>query len=166
MSSLSRASYSRSRRAPATQRNDNDTRSSLPKKDQKVSHQVSRSWTAVSAFLIEKTYCHHYRRLSAHSAASIYLLYQYLEELRQNNAEIKPDFTDQSFTVVGSLTTLDASFTFTVGVENVNVIRSNSVAGFSAKQNPTNDKGHTGVQRLNAARNIIWLLKEKLKGPF
>ena len=88
---------------------------------------------------------------------------QYLEKLRQINAELQPDFTDQSFTVVGSLATLDAAITFAEGVENVNVIRSDSAAGFSAKPNPTNDKVHTGVQRLNAARNILWLLKEKLK---
>lgn len=53
--------------------------------------------------------------------------------------------------------------TFAEGIENVNVIRSDSAAGFSAKPNPTNDKVHTGVQRLNAARNMLWLLKEKLK---
>ncbi|KAL9980375.1 hypothetical protein ACROYT_G008952 [Oculina patagonica] len=88
---------------------------------------------------------------------------QYLEELRKTNAELKPDFTDQSFTVVGSLATLDAAITFAEGVENVNVIRSDNAAGFTAKPNPTNDKVHTGVQRLNAARNILWLLKEKLK---
>ena len=88
---------------------------------------------------------------------------QYLDEIRRTNAELKPDFTDQSFTVVGSLATLDAAITFAEGVENVNVIRSDNAAGFPAKPNPTNDKVHTGVQRLNAARNIIWLLKEKLK---
>lgn len=88
---------------------------------------------------------------------------QYLEEIRQTNPNLKPDFSDQSFTVVGSLATLDASITFAEGIENVNVIRSDSAAGFSAKPNPTNDKVHTGVQRLNAARNILWLLKEKLK---
>jgi len=88
---------------------------------------------------------------------------QYLDELRQTNAELKPDFTDQNFAVVGSLATLDAAITFAEGVENVNVIRKDTAAGFPGKPNPTNDKLHTGVQRLNAARNIIWLVKEKLK---
>lgn len=86
---------------------------------------------------------------------------QYLEELRRT--KLKPDFTDQSFTVVGSLATLDAAITFAEGVENVNVIPSIKAAEFQGKPNPTNDKLHTAVQRLNAARNIIWLLKEKLK---
>ena len=88
---------------------------------------------------------------------------QYLDELKQTNAELKPDFTDQNFAVVGSLATLDAAITFAEGVENVNVIRKDNAAGFPGKPNPTNDKLHTGVQRLNAARNVIWLIKEKLK---
>ena len=70
---------------------------------------------------------------------------QYLEEIRQTNPNLKHDFSDQSFTVVGSLATLDASITFAEGIENVNVIRSDSAAGFPAKPNPTNDKVHTGV---------------------
>ena len=88
---------------------------------------------------------------------------QYLEELRQTNAQLKPDFTDQNFAVVGSLATLDAVITFSEGVENVNVIRRDNAAGFPGKPNPTSDKLHTGVQRLNAARNMIWLIKAKLK---
>lgn len=88
---------------------------------------------------------------------------QYLEELRQTNAQLKPDFTDQNFAVVGSLATLDAAITVAEGVENVNVIRRDNAAGFPGKPNPTSDKLHTGVQRLNAARNIVWLIKEKLK---
>ena len=88
---------------------------------------------------------------------------QNLDELRQTNAELKPDFTDQNFAVVGSLATLDAAITFAEGVESVNVIRKDIAAGFPGKPNPTNDKLHTGIQRLNAARNIIWLIKEKLQ---
>lgn len=64
---------------------------------------------------------------------------------------------------MSSLAPFDAFIAFAEGIENVNIIRSDSTAGFLAKPNPTNDKVHTGVQRLNAARNILWLLKEKLK---
>lgn len=88
---------------------------------------------------------------------------QYLEELRHTSVQLKPDFTDQNFAVVGSLVTLDAAITFAEGVENVNVIRRENTAGYPGKPNPTSDKLHTGVQRLNAARNIVWLIKEKLK---
>ena len=64
---------------------------------------------------------------------------------------------------MGSLAILDASITFAEEIENVNAIRSDNAAGFSAKPNPTNDNVHTGVKRLNAAQNSLWLLKEKLK---
>ena len=88
---------------------------------------------------------------------------RYLEEFKQTNKRLKPDFSDKNFAVLGSLATLDASIAFAEGVDNVNVIRRDKAAGFPAKPNPTNDKLHTGVQRLNAVRNIVWLLKEKLK---
>ena len=88
---------------------------------------------------------------------------RYLEEFRQRITRLKPDFSDKNFAVLGSLATLDAAITFSEGVENVNVIRQDKAAGFPGKPNPTNDKLHTGVQRLNAVRNIVWLLKEKLK---
>ena len=88
---------------------------------------------------------------------------RYLVEFRQTNTRLKLDFSDKNFAVLGFLAALDAAITFAEGVENVNVIRRDKAAGFPGKPNPTNDKLHTGVQRLNAVRNIVWLLKEKLK---
>ena len=90
-------------------------------------------------------------------------LLRYLGEFRQTNTRLKPDFSDKNFAVLGSLAALDAAITFAEGVENVIVIRRDKAAGFPGKPNPTNDKLHTGVQRLNAVRNTFWLLKEKLK---
>ena len=63
---------------------------------------------------------------------------QYLEEIRQTNPELKLDCTDQSFTIEGSLATLDASIKFSEGMENASQnISSDSAAGFSALENQT-----------------------------
>ena len=64
---------------------------------------------------------------------------------------------------MGSLATIDASVTFYEGIKNVRVILAEKAAGFPGRPNPTNDKLHKRLQRMNVLPNILWLIKEKLK---
>jgi hypothetical protein len=88
---------------------------------------------------------------------------KYLQEFRNTGELKKVDFTEYDFAVVGSLATFDAAITFTEGIQNIHVVRRDQAAGFSGLPNPSNDKLHSAVQRLNAARNIVQLIKDKLK---
>ena len=88
---------------------------------------------------------------------------QYIDEVMKYNPKLKPDFTDHHFAVVGSMAAVDAAITLSEGVKNIIVIRRDNAAGFPGRPNPTNDKLHTKVQGLNAARNIIELIRQKLK---
>ena len=88
---------------------------------------------------------------------------KYLQEFRNTGELKKVDFTEYDFAVVGSLATFDAAITFTEGIQNIHVVRRDQAAGFSGLPNPSNDKLHSAVQRLNAARNIVRLIKDKLK---
>lgn len=91
-------------------------------------------------------------------------LLKYIEELKSKRPDMKASFDDKNFAVVGSLATVDAAITLTEALQNINVIRAERAAGFAGKPNPTNDKLHNGLQQLNAVRNVLWLIKEKLKG--
>jgi len=64
---------------------------------------------------------------------------------------------------VGSLATVDASIVFGKGIKNLQDIAAERAAGFPGRPNPMNDQLHNRVQRLNAFRNLLWLLKEKLR---
>lgn len=59
--------------------------------------------------------------------------------------------------------TVDAVFKFTEWIQNIHFVRRDRAAGFSGVPNPSNDKLHSAVQQLNAARNIVQLIKDKLK---
>ena len=89
---------------------------------------------------------------------------KYLEEVpKASIAEIQYNFDDKDFAVVGSLATVDASIVFGEGIKNLQVIASEQAAGFPGRPNPMNDQLHNRLQRLNAFRNLLWLLKEKLR---
>ena len=88
---------------------------------------------------------------------------KYRKELETTAPDMMPEFVDRDFTIVGSLATVDASVTFYEGIKNLRVIAADSAAGFSGRPNPTNDKLHNRLQRMNALRNILWLIKEKIK---
>lgn len=89
---------------------------------------------------------------------------KYLEEFPEASiAEIQNHFEDKDFAVVGSLATVDASIVFGEGIKNLQVIAAEQAAGFSGRPNPMNDQLHNRLQRLNAFRNLLWLLKEKLR---
>ena len=86
---------------------------------------------------------------------------KYLEELKQPSASINQQFDDKDYVVVGSLATLDASIVFGEGIQTVQVIQADTAAGFKGRPNPVNDRLHNRVQKANALRNVVWLLKEK-----
>lgn len=88
-------------------------------------------------------------------------LVKYLEEFPGEAPNA--DFRDQAFAVVGSVATLDASITFNEAVKNYRVISSQRAAGLPGRPRPMNDKLHNQLQGLNACRNVVWLLKEKLR---
>lgn len=88
---------------------------------------------------------------------------KYLNEMKASSPSIRQQFDDKDFAVVGSLATLDASVTFGEGIKNLKVIRDDTIAGFDGLPNPDNGKLHNRVQRLNSLRNMVWLLKEKMK---
>ena len=96
------------------------------------------------------------------------LIYQlnlpkYLDEIPKPSSCAQIDFDDKDFAVVGSLATVDASIVFGEGIKNLRVLAVDNAAGFPGRPNPMNDQLHNRVQRLNAFRNILWLLKEKLR---
>ena len=88
---------------------------------------------------------------------------KYLEEMKAVSPNIRQQFDDKDFAIVGSLATLDASITFGEGIKNLHVIRADTQAGFEGLPNPENGKLHNRVQRLNSLRNVVWLLKEKMR---
>ena len=88
---------------------------------------------------------------------------KYLEEVPKPSAGKENDFYDQDFAIVGSLATVDASIVFGEGIQNLQVIAADRAAGFPGRPNPMNDQIHNQLQRLNAFRNLLWLLKEKLR---
>ena len=88
---------------------------------------------------------------------------KYLDEMKASAPNIRQQFDDKNFAVVGSLATLDATITFGEGIKNLQVIRADTQAGFEGLPNPENGKLHNRVQRLNSLRNLVWLMKEKLK---
>ena len=88
---------------------------------------------------------------------------KYLEEMKASAPYIRQQFDDKDFAVVGSLATLDATITFGEGIKNLQVIRADTQAGFDGLPNPDNGKLHNRVQRLNSFRNLVWLMKEKMK---
>ncbi|KAL9980349.1 hypothetical protein ACROYT_G008922, partial [Oculina patagonica] len=88
---------------------------------------------------------------------------KYLDEIKATSPNLQKQFDDKDFAVVGSLATLDAAITFGEGIKNLKVIRDDTAAGFEGRPNPENGKLHNRVQRLNFLRNVVWLLKEKLK---
>ena len=88
---------------------------------------------------------------------------KYIEEMKASSPNLQQQFDDKDFAIVGSLATLDASITFGEGIKNLQVIRADTQAGFEGLPNPENGKLHNRVQRMNALRNIVWLLKEKMK---
>ena len=85
---------------------------------------------------------------------------KYLQEIPTH---IQKDFDEKDFAIVGSLATVDASIVFGEGIKNLQVIAAERGAGFPGRPNPINDQLHNRVQRLNAFRNLLWLLKEKLR---
>jgi len=85
---------------------------------------------------------------------------KYLQEIPTH---IQKDFDEKDFAIVGSLATVDASIVFGEGIKNLQVIAAERAAGFPGRPNPINDQLHNRVQRLNAFRNLLWLLKEKLR---
>ena len=88
---------------------------------------------------------------------------KYLEEMKASAPNIRQQFDDKDFAIVGSLATLDATITFGEGIKNLQVIRADTQAGFKGLPNPENGKLHNRVQRLNFLRNLVWLMKEKMK---
>ncbi|XP_078361943.1 uncharacterized protein LOC144646284 [Oculina patagonica] len=88
---------------------------------------------------------------------------KYLDEMKASSPNLQKQFNDKDFAIVGSLATLDATITFGEGIKNLQVIRADTQAGFEGLPNPENGKLHNRVQRLNSLRNVVWLLKEKLK---
>ena len=92
---------------------------------------------------------------------------KYLEQIPKKigkpSTASKDDFDDRDFATVGSLATLDASIVFGEGLKNLRLISTQHAAGFPGRPRPLNDQIHNRVQRLNAIRNLIWLLKEKLR---
>ncbi|KAJ7326554.1 hypothetical protein OS493_027500 [Desmophyllum pertusum] len=88
---------------------------------------------------------------------------KYLEEMKAVSPNIQQQFDDKDFAIVGALATLDATITFGEGIKNLQVIRADTQAGFMGLPNPENGKLHNRVQRLNALRNAVWPLKEKLR---
>lgn len=88
---------------------------------------------------------------------------KYLEEMKASAPDIRQQFDDKDFAIVGSLATLDATITFGEGIKNLQVIRADTQAGFEGLPNPENGKLHNRVQRLNSLRNLVWLMKEKMK---
>ena len=85
-------------------------------------------------------------------------LKQYVDEMREIYPTMQDNFTDTTFTVVGSLAAVDATITFVEGVNSIKNIRANRVAV------PTShETAHKALPGLNAARNVLWLLKEKLE---
>ena len=88
---------------------------------------------------------------------------KYIEEMKASAPNLRQQFDDKDFAIVGSLATLDATITFGEGLKNLQVIRADTQAGFEGLPNPENGKLHNRVQRLNSLRNVVWLLKEKMK---
>ena len=88
---------------------------------------------------------------------------RYLDEIRQTNPQIGADFKDMSFAVVGSLATVDAAITFVENIYGLNAIRKDRAAGFPGMPVTGNEKLHNALPALNAIRNSLWLLKEKLR---
>ena len=88
---------------------------------------------------------------------------KYLDEMKAITPNIRQQFDDKDFAIVGSLATLDATITFGEGIKNLQVIGADTQAGFEGLPNPENGKLHNHVQRLNALRNLVWLMKEKMK---
>ena len=88
---------------------------------------------------------------------------KYLEEMKASAPNMQKQFDDKDFAIVGSLATLDAAITFGEGIKNLQVIRADTQAGFDGLPNPDNGKLHNRVQRLNSFRNLVWLMKEKMK---
>ena len=86
-----------------------------------------------------------------------------MEEMKASAPNMQKQFDDKDFAVVGSLATLDAAITFGEGIKNLQVIRADTQAGFEGLPDPENGKLHSRVQRLNSLRNVLWLIKEKLK---
>ena len=88
---------------------------------------------------------------------------KYRKELETVAPDMLPEFVDRDFTIVGSLAIVDASVTFYEGIKNLRLVVAEQSAGFPGRPNPTNDKLHNRLQRMNALRNILWLIKEKVK---
>lgn len=89
---------------------------------------------------------------------------KYTMELKTTALDMQPSFESRDFAVGGSLATLDASVTFYEGIKNIRVVAADKTAGFPGRPRPSNDKLHNRLQRLlNAHRNILWLIKEKVK---
>ena len=81
-------------------------------------------------------------------------LTKYLKEMKASAPNIRQQFDDKDFAVVGSLATLVATITFGKGIKNLQVIRAVTQAGFEGLPNPENGKLHNRVQRLNSLRNL------------
>ena len=86
-----------------------------------------------------------------------------LDEMKASAPNIRQQFDDKDFAVVGSLATLDATITFGKAIKNLQVSRADTQADFEGLPNPENGKLHNRVQRLNSLRNLVWLMKEKMK---
>lgn len=71
---------------------------------------------------------------------------KYLEKMMASSPNIRQQFDDKDFAIVGSLATLDATITFGEGIKNLQVIRTDMQAGFEGLHNPENGKLHNRVQ--------------------
>ena len=90
-------------------------------------------------------------------------LAEYQNELAASIPDILPEFENRDFTIIGSIVTMDAGIYFYEGIKYLQVIAAENAAGFSGLPNSLNDKLHNQLQRLNLFRNIMWLVKEKIK---
>lgn len=73
---------------------------------------------------------------------------KYLEEMKASSPNIRQQFDDKDFAIVGSLATLDVTITFGEGIKNLQVIRVDIQAGFEGLPNPESGKLHNRVERL------------------